>query len=125
MDVFPPKKKTVWYFPSKVERCHFFVKENNSESPRRSTNDSPTESVNGSLRPVDSSDSPTKSANGSLSQQKTVCSPSNWQMAVFSQEKTVCLLNTQEIDKWQFLQTVCLFLGCLVPHRVDEWQFSS
>src|SRR3954468_13489539 len=46
-------------------------------------------------------------------------------MAVFSQEKTVCLLNTQEIDKWQFLQTVCLFLGCLIPHRVDEWQFSS
>src|SRR3954468_14325342 len=66
----------------------------------------------------------TGSTNGSFSQQKTICSRSNWQMAVFSQEKTVCLLNTQEIDKWQFLQTVCLFLGCLVPHRVDEWQFS-
>src|SRR4051812_2063909 len=48
------------------------VKENNSESPSRSTNDSPAELVNGSLCPEDSSDSPAKSVNGSLFQQKTV-----------------------------------------------------
>src|SRR3954464_3556924 len=54
-NLIPPKKKTVWYFPSKVERCHFFVKENNQESPSRLTDDSPAESVNGSLHPEDSS----------------------------------------------------------------------
>src|SRR3954468_20260539 len=46
------------------------VKENNSESPNRSTNDSPAESVNGSLHPEDSSWSPAESTNGSLSPRK-------------------------------------------------------
>src|SRR3954469_4666174 len=45
-----------------------------------------------------------------------------WQS--FPKKRQFVYLTLKEIDKWQFLQTVCLFPGCLVPHRVDEWQFS-
>src|SRR3954464_2749685 len=45
-----------------------------------------------------------------------------WQS--FPKKRQFVYLTIKEIDKWQFLQTVCLFLGCLVPHRVDKWQFS-
>src|SRR3954469_17988627 len=47
---------------------------------------------------------------------------SKWQS--FPKKRQFVYLTLKEIDKWQFLQTVCLFPGCLVPHRVDEWQFS-
>src|SRR3954468_13587093 len=93
--------------------------------------------------PVEDSLFPQQSANGSLFHQKTVCSLPHsrvdewrsphrrqfvplaigkWQS--FPKKRQFVYLTLKEIDKWQFLQTVCLFPGCLVPHRVDEWQFS-
>src|SRR3954471_14713072 len=45
-----------------------------------------------------------------------------WQS--FPKKRQFVYQTLKEIDKWQFLQTVCLYPGCLVPHRVDEWQFS-
>src|SRR3954464_13881871 len=99
------------------------------ESLSRLTNDSPAESVNGSLRPEDSSDFPMKSANGSLFQQKTVCSLSSnrvykWQSLPVEdnlfpqqsangslfQQKTVCSLSHSRVYKWQsFLVEDSLF----------------
>src|SRR3954468_22760737 len=96
------------------------VKENNSESPRGSTNDSSAESVNGSLRPEDSSDSPTKSANGSLFQQKTVCSLSiTTQSADGSlfQQKTVCSLSHDRVDEWR-----SPYRRQFVPLAIGKWQ---
>src|SRR3954470_19447733 len=46
-----------------------------------------------------------------------------WQS--FPKKRQFVYQTLKEIDEWQFLQTVCLFQGCLVPHRVDEWRFSS
>src|SRR4051812_46780700 len=86
------------------------IKENNSESPSRSTNDSsaesvngslrpedgsdsPAESVNGSLRPEDSSDSPAESVNGSLRPEDSSDSPTKSANGSLFQQKTLCSLS--------------------------------
>src|SRR4051812_24678819 len=122
-----------------------FVKENNSESPSRSTNDSPTESVNGSLFRQKTVHSLFRAeiTNGSLlhedSSFRLKIPQQSQQMAVsFGRRQFAHFLSRQgqqmavspsrrqfvplAIGKWQSFsqeKTVCL----LNTQEIDKWQF--